>query len=160
VFSVVPSIALILLIVLNVNLIDVSIFDYFLNSIIFELMNILINNNIFNLFFGNGPKFTTSIIQVSSEAYGVDVGIFRVLMESGIFIFIGLILIILYYINRFLLMQQLEKYEKLPYMVLFFVMLSSIHTNLIITPPFYPLFGLCLAGILQKQKPVPKGLNP
>ena len=147
-----PAFIVVFVIINTIEFTNISVFDYFYNSFIMNISNALDGNTITSFLFGNGPKFSTTLYSYPSREYSVDIGIFRVLLESGILnftVFITLIYLMIkqYFKNdtRLLLMQ------KFPFIFLFLVMVSTIHTNLLFTAPFYPLFGLCIAGLYARS---------
>jgi hypothetical protein len=147
-----PAFIVVVVIINTIGFTNMSVFDYFYSSFIMNIYNGLDGNTITSFLFGNGPKFATSFYSYSSREYPASVGIFRVLLENGILnftVFIALIYLIIrkYFKNdtRLLLMQ------KFPFIFLFLVMVSTIHTNLLFTAPFYPLFGLCVAGLYVRS---------
>jgi hypothetical protein len=140
------------IIINTIEFTNMSVFDYFYNAFIMNIYISLDGNTITSFLFGNGPKFSSTLYSYSSREYPASVGIFRVFLESGILnftVFITLIYLIIkkYFKNdtRLLLMQ------KFPFIFLFLVMVSAVHTNLLFTAPFYPLFGLCVAGLYARS---------
>jgi hypothetical protein len=150
---IIPSLILVFIIVNTVQFIGISIIDYFYESFIINIYDAINGVSINSFLFGNGPKFTSNFYVNNTVEYSGDIGIFRVLMESGFIVFTVFLLIL------FMIVKKYFEYgnksilnKKFPYILLFFVMIFSIHTNLIFTAPFYPLFGLCVAGLFSLKK--------
>lgn len=146
-----PSLIMVFIIINTVGFTNESVIDYFYNAIIAGVVDMLDGNTITSFLFGNGPKFASSFYGYSSRDYANSIGIFRVLAESGILTFTVFTMLIYLIIKKYfknstdLLLKQ-----KFPFIFLFLVMISAVHTNLLFTAPFYPLFGLCVAGLYAR----------
>jgi len=148
----VPGFIVVFVIINIVEFTNVSIADYFYDAFIMNIFNTLDGNTITSFLFGNGPKFASSFYSYSSREYSGDIGIFRVLVESGIVTFTALIMLIYLMIKKYFKNgTDLLLMQKFPFIFIFLVMISSIHTNLLFTAPFYPLFGLCVAGLYARS---------
>ena len=108
-------------------------------------------NSIISFLGGNGPKFTTSAYAYVGGSSATDVGIFRILFEQGVVSFVFFIVIISIVLRQFFWAVRNELLiDKFPFILILCTMLFSVHTNMTITPPFYPLFALGVVGILLK----------
>lgn len=137
----------------SIDLAGMSAYQYLNEYIISSLYKLLTSNSIMAFLVGNGPKLTTSAYVYVTGSSAVDVGIFRILFEQGIVNFTFFIAIIIIVLKQFFwAVNNGFLIDKFPFILIFCTMLFSIHTNMTITPPFYPLFVLSMAGILLKGK--------
>jgi len=102
---------------------------------------------------GKGPILFSSGFNLIPENYIIDVGIFRVMQESGIINMLILITFIYKIITVCLNDIKLNKSKiTVLFSVLFTLLVCSVHTNFIIYPPYNILFALCSAWILSKDQ--------
>lgn len=127
---------------------DFNAIDYYNDSFVKNVFDAMVNTNLQSLLFGNGPKLVSSSYQTVTKDYSGDIGLFRILVELGIISFLILLFIVYLLIKKYLtITSNGEKLRKFPYIFLALTMLISIHTIIIFTPPFYPIFAVCIAGI-------------
>lgn len=147
------ALLIILLLITKIDLAGMSAYQYIENSYIGYVFDALISNSLLTFFMGYGPRLATSSIDYFAGEYAVDVGIFRILFEQGIINFAVFILIIYKIYNKYLTADKDSFLDnKFPFILIISTMLISAHTNMTITPPFYPLFALCVAGVVCKTK--------
>jgi hypothetical protein len=102
---------------------------------------------------GKGPILFSSGFELRPENYMIDVGIFRVMQESGIINMLILLAFIYKVISITIYDFKLNKSKLIIlFSVLFILTLSSVHTNFMIYPPFNILFAICTAWLLSKDK--------
>ncbi|OUV97691.1 MAG: hypothetical protein CBD02_02715 [Candidatus Pelagibacter sp. TMED142] len=129
-----------------------SIINYF-NSSIFNAIKIHLSSmRPMEILFGSGPIINSSIFKYFPDRFIVDIGIFRMFNDTGIFNFILFLYIVFYFIKKALLINSKIKSnfnEILLFML--FVLISLVHSNIIVTPPFYLLFIITCSGILSQH---------
>jgi hypothetical protein len=145
------AITIIFYLLTSIDLAGMSTYEYLSGYIVSPLYELLSSNSIVAFIMGNGPKLTTSAYEYGKGSSAVDVGIFRILFEQGMVSFSFFIAIIFVVIKRFLMaLNDGLLIYRFPYILILCTLLFSVHTNMTITPPFYPLFALSMAGILLK----------
>ena len=102
--------------------------------------------------FGKGPVIFSTGYQLIPENYKIDVGIFRIMQESG-FINMAIILMFIYLvISRAVRRIKNENSKQtLLFLIVFTLCLSSVHTNYIIVQPFSILVAISAAWIFSEN---------
>ncbi|NQU32108.1 MAG: hypothetical protein HQ521_02640 [Bacteroidetes bacterium] len=98
---------------------------------------------------GSGPIITSKGFFHISDSYVRDVGIFSVMQESGIinmYFILAFIAITLH--NGMLEIRKRPDKLRLACGILFTIGILSIHTNIILLPPFNVVFAFTAAGLL------------
>ena len=128
-------------------------FEYFNVTIFSGISNYFSEINILNLLFGSGPVITSNRFVFLPDRSLLDIGIFRIFSETGILNFI-LFFSILVHLFKKLLWLQIHHYSyySVSLFVIFCSLLTMIHGNMVIFPPFYPIFIAVTAGILTEHK--------
>lgn len=128
-------------------------FDYFRSAIIKGLFYHLAKIELLNILFGSGPIIFSGKFQYFPENFIVDVGIFRVFLENGLFAFM-LFATILFYIlkNNFWLVTNVPSAYNRSLLMMLLVLLSTFHSNWVFTPPFMVLFTMIISGITVQLK--------
>ena len=86
------------------------------------------------------------------DNYTTDVGIFRIMQESGIINMLIVLTFIYLAISKALKKIRTDDSQvSLIFLVLFSLCLTSIHTNYIIVPPFSILFAISAGWIFSKS---------
>jgi hypothetical protein len=141
------------LLLFTVSFIEISAASYFVDFIFYELIHYLSKLDFLEIFFGVGPRITSSGFYFLPEKFIIDVGIFRVFVESGIFAFIVFLVILVYF---FLRGYRASRYKDItevrPYLAIFIVFMLSVHANMALLPPFYPLFCAVCLGMLSRAE--------
>ena len=128
-----------------------SLLDYFLRRYLKTYIEFISNIEISEFLFGFGTRIIMGDFIFEASKSILDIGIFRVLTETGIFNFSLLIYIIL------MLFMKLQKliflfpsnfYKSL--LILFIIFLSLTHANVILLPPFYPIFLILICNIMNE----------
>ncbi len=128
---------------------DLRIIDYI------ELIYFNYDNSLLDLdwILGKGPILFSSGFKLRPENFNIDVGIFRVIQESGIINMLILITFIYKVITKSIYDIKFNKSKLIIiFSVLFVIPLLSVHTNFIIYPPFNILFAICTAWLLSKDR--------
>ena len=129
---------------------DDSLLDYFTDSIVAVSLKYFNNLDYFSFLFGVGPRITSSGFEFLPQGdFVIDVGIFRVFIETGLLNFIIFLIPILFVIiNGYKNLKKINNNIILLFLVLFYTTIFMVHANFSILPPFYPLFSLSVAGLL------------
>lgn len=130
-----------------------SAFSYFRGSLFFGAMSYLSSIDSINIIFGSGPVISSLKFEFYPKNFLLDVGLLRVLTETGFFNFFLFFLIIIFFLKRVFWLQynHSSKYHQ-SLMIIILVLLSMIHGNMVIFPPFYPLFVLVASAILVQYR--------
>jgi len=122
--------------------------EYFRSTIYSESLDYLANIDYSKFLLGVGPRFVSAGYEFVPESLLVDVGIFRVFVESG---FINMLLFFVFLISaayiccaKFALLVR-GQLVLLP--LIFFTYILAMHANMAILPPFFPLFAAVVSGI-------------
>jgi hypothetical protein len=128
-------------------------FEYLSATVFSTVSDFLSEIKNFNILFGSGPVILSSVYEFYPDKFMLDVGIFRVLSETGILNFILFFYILIHLFKKllWLLINHYSNYNASLFLI-FFTLLSMIHGNMVITQPFYPLFVAVTAGILTEHK--------
>ena len=101
---------------------------------------------------GKGPVIFSGDFQLIPDNYTTDVGIFRIMQESGIINMLIVLTFIYLAISKALKKIRTDDSQvSLIFLVLFSLCLTSIHTNYIIVPPFSILFAISAGWIFSKS---------
>ncbi len=128
-----------------------SLLDYFLRRYLKTYIEFISNIEISEFLFGFGTRIIMGDFIFEASKSILDIGIFRVLTETGIFNFSLLIYIIL---MLFIKLQKLiflfpSNFNK-SLLILFVIFLSLTHANVILLPPFYPIFLILICNIMNE----------
>lgn len=126
-----------------------SFFTYFQVTVLTSLIDHYSKIDLINIFFGSGPIINSSKFEYFPDQYIQDVGILRILTETGIFNFFLVILILFYFLKKafWLVLNYPTKYHK-SLLIMFLTLISSIHTIIFLTIPYYPLFVMVVSNIV------------
>lgn len=126
-----------------------SFFSYFKLTILTSLIDHYSKINLLNIFFGSGPIINSSKFGYFPNHFIQDIGILRILTESGIFNFFLVILILLYFLKKsiWIVVNYPSNYNK-SLLIMFLTLISSIHTIIFLGIPFYPLFVMIVSNII------------
>ncbi len=128
---------------------DLSPYEYFSEFVLYDFLNYLNNLSLLDFIFGQGPRITAVGFNYLPEVFLVDVGIFRVFLESGIVSFLIFIyILIIIAIRGFVSVRQKNAQTK-KFLLIFLTIIFLIHGNYTIIPPFYLLFVLSSSYILN-----------
>lgn len=129
---------------------EISPLDYFFESIVYSLASLFHQNLLFNWLIGLGPTLNVAGFMMRPENHITDVGVFKVMQESGIINMLFVLLFIFYTYRRiyFFLKFDMSK-QRIVCAILFSICLTVIHVNTISQPPFNVLFVLAVAGSLR-----------
>ena len=132
---------------------EYSPYAYFLSTIVNTTLNHFANVELINIFFGSGPIIDSLMFKYYPKNYLIDAGIFRVAVENGIFIFIFLLAIIFYILNKaFWLVINFPSNFNLSLLFILLVSLSIVHSNAFFTYPFFILLVIAVSGIIVQYK--------
>ncbi len=128
-------------------------YKYFESSILTALYNHFKNIELVNVFFGSGPIIDSNKFKYFPENFIIDVGIFRVLLENGLLIFVFFAAILFYFLKKnYLLVINLPSNYNRSLLFILLVLSSMVHSNWLITPPFMVVFAMVISGILVQYK--------
>jgi hypothetical protein len=132
---------------------QISALNYLSSIVLNEIFFYLAKLELLNILFGFGPIISSNKFMYFPENFIVDVGIFRVFFENGLFIFI-IFAIILFYIlkNNFWLVINFPSIYNRSLLIILLVLLSTVHSNWVLTPPFMVLFTVIVSGIIVQLK--------
>ena len=132
---------------------EISIFNYFKLTVLNNLIDFYTKIDFLNIFFGSGPIINSNKFEYFPENFIQDVGILRILIEAGIFNFFLLILILLYILKKiiWLVSNYPSKYNE-SLLIIFLTLLSSFHSTIFLTIPFYPLFVMIVSNVIVEYK--------
>ena len=127
--------------------------EYFSTNIFTGIYNYFSEISVLSLLFGSGPVIASNRFTFLPDSFLLDIGIFRVFTETGVINFI-LFFSILIHLFKKLLWLQIYYYSNYnaSLFVIFCSLLTMVHGNMVIFPPFYPLFVAVTAGILTEHK--------
>jgi hypothetical protein len=132
---------------------EYSPYAYFLSTIVNATLNHFANVELINIFFGSGPIIDSLMFEYFPKNYIIDVGIFRVAIENGIFIFIFFLAILFYILNKaFWLVINFPSNFNLSLLFILLVSLSIVHSNAFFTYPFFILLVIAVSGIIVQYK--------
>lgn len=137
-----------------------SIFMYFKLTVLNGLIDFYSKIDLINVFFGSGPIINSNKFEYFPENFLQDVGILRILTEAGIFNFFLIILILLYVLkkNIWLISNYPSNFNK-SLLIMFLSLLSSFHSIIFLTIPFYPLFVMIVSNIIVEYNLAKKPIN-
>ena len=138
----------------NLNVMgEKSAYDYLSSSILKGLLNHFAKIDISNFLFGSGPIIDSNKYKYFPENFVIDVGILRVFLENGLLVFVLFALILIYFLKKsyWLAINLPSNFNKsLLYMLL--VLLSLVHSNWFITPPFMIMYAIVISSIIVQYK--------
>ena len=131
-------------------------FKYFSDSILAVVIEFFQQLDLKSILFGIGPRITSEGFNFISKdkMFVIDVGMFRVFVETGIFNFILFAYIIFYGLKKGIIkLNNNFDLKIVNYFIIFLTMCLLVHANFSILPPFYPLFALCYCAlVIDKEK--------
>jgi hypothetical protein len=130
-----------------------TVFKYFKLTILTGIFDHFENIKIINFLFGSGPIISSEQFKFFPEKFIIDVGILRVLTEAGFFNFFLFILVLFYFLKKVLWLEvnYPSNYNK-SLLIMFLTLISSVHGNMAITSPFYPLFVMVVSSIVVQYR--------
>jgi hypothetical protein len=137
---------------INGSIMGISPAEYFIESSLSEFIKFVSKLNFLELMFGVGPRLTSTGFEFIPENFIIDVGVFRVFVESGaivFLVFIAILLIVLY--RGFSVSYYYDEPSVRPYVAIFLVFIGLVHANMTALPPFYPLFCAACSGMLYPR---------
>lgn len=137
-----------------------STFMYFKLTVLDGLINFYSKVDFINIFFGSGPVINSNKFEYFPNNFIQDIGILRVLTETGIFNFTILILILFYVLKKNIwLISNIPSNFNKSLLIMFLSLLSSFHTIIFLTIPFYPLFVMIVSNIIVEYNLANKSVN-
>ena len=127
-------------------------FDYAKSTSFAGLVTYINSMDVLMFLFGIGPRLTSEGFVFISSFFVIDIGIFRVFLEAGIFNFYLFIWILYRPLKRgFIALKDRSRNSTqfIWFFILFLTFLLLVHANMTSLPPFFPLFSACVAGILN-----------
>lgn len=126
---------------------------YFISTLGSQTSNLLANLKLSDIFFGYGPIIESSLFRTIVMGSLGDVGIFRIALENGFFLFIFFLLILFYILNKALwLTTNLSSNFNRSLLLMLITLSSLVHVIAIFTPPFSYLFIITVSGIIVQYK--------
>ena len=127
-------------------------FAYFINVFLVGYIGFFESLTFIDILFGVGPRITTVGFNYLNEnkTFLIDVGIFRVFVETGIINFLIFFTFLISILKKSItiLKNRFSIYSS-KYIIIFITFCLLVHANFSILPPFYPLFAISVAGILD-----------
>lgn len=134
----------------STSVMGISPVDYFMDTALVGLVKHTFTLDFWEVMFGVGPRLTSAGFEFIPDKFIIDVGIFRVFVESGIIAFIlFLMLLIKIFVLGFRASYDGNVSAVRPYLAIFVVFILLVHANMTALPPFYPLFCIACLGICQ-----------
>ena len=128
-------------------------FEYLNSSILYALSNHFAKIDISAFLFGSGPIIDSNRYKFFPENFVIDVGILRVFLENGLLIFIFFASILIYFlIKNYRLAIKFPSNFNRSLLYILLVLLSMVHSNWFITPPFMVIYAIVISGILVQYK--------
>jgi hypothetical protein len=130
-----------------------TVFKYFKLTILTGIFDHFENIKIINFLFGSGPIISSEQFGFFPEKFIIDVGILRVLTETGFFNFFLFLLVLFYFLKKILWLEvnYPSNYNK-SLLIMFLTLISAVHGNMAITSPFYPLFVMVVSSIVVQYR--------
>jgi len=128
-----------------------SLLEYFLRAYLKAYIKFISNIEISEFLLGFGTRITMGEFVFQSSKSILDIGILRVLTETGIFNFsllIYLMLLLFIKLQKLIFVFPSNFYKSL--LILFIIFLSLTHANVILLPPFYPIFLILICNIMNE----------
>jgi hypothetical protein len=143
-------IIIILISIIALNYYNFNPFVYFIDVFLVGYIGFFKSISLFDFIFGVGPRITTvGFNYINENKFLIDIGIFRVFVESGIINFLIFIMFLSsFFIKSLKILNNNFSKNSLIYILIFFTFCLLVHANFSLLPPFYPLFGLSIVGIL------------
>lgn len=128
-------------------------YEYLNSSILNALTNHFAKIDISAFLFGSGPIIDSNRYKYFPENFVIDVGILRVFLENGFLVFVFFASILIYFLkkNYWLAINLPSNYNRSLLFILL-VLLSMVHSNWFITPPFMIIFAAVTSGIVVQYK--------
>lgn len=121
---------------------------YLANSSIVGFLKFISELSITQILFGVGPRIVSEGYLFVPNLFIIDVGLFRVFVETGILNFLlFLIFILIVFWRGFVCLVSSSSVYVKPYFYIFLVFILLVHANVAMLPPFFPLFTVAVAGI-------------
>ena len=137
-----------------------SIFTYFKLTVLDGLIDFYSKIDLINILFGYGPVINSNKFEYFPNNFIQDIGILRVLTETGIFNFMILIIILFYVLKKNIwLISNIPSNFNKSLLIMFLSLLSSFHTIIFLTVPFYPLFVMIVSNIIVEYNLANKPVN-
>lgn len=135
-------------------------YDYLNSTILKALSEHFTKIDASAILFGSGPIIFSNRFKYFPENFIVDVGILRVFLENGLLIFVIFAAILFYLIkmNYWLAVNLPSNYNR-SLLYIFLVLISLVHSNWFITPPFMIIFIIIISGIVVQYKLSKMNLN-
>lgn len=131
-------------------------FEYLKETSLAAFYNYLLNSSYTDYLFGKGPRIVSDGYNFIPDDFIIDIGIFRVFIESGIFTFLFFLFFNYLVFKTALKILHKDKITSPSsitiYMTIFILFMLLIHGNMTILPPFYPLYAAAVAGIFSLSK--------
>ena len=128
-------------------------FEYLNSSIVYALSKHFAKIDISAFLFGSGPIVDSNRYKFFPENFVIDVGILRVFLENGLLIFIFFASILIYFlIKNYRLAIKFPSNFNRSLLYILLVLLSMVHSNWFITPPFMVIYAIVISGILVQYK--------
>lgn len=122
---------------------------YFQLTVLNSLIEHYSKIDLINIFFGSGPIINSNKFGYFPDHFIQDIGILRILTETGVFNFFLVILMLLYFLKKviWLVFYYPSNYNK-SLLIMFLTLISSFHAIIFLTIPFYPLFVMIASNII------------
>jgi hypothetical protein len=149
-----PFLFICILYILNLELfINKSIMVYFYETSLSEFVAFFGSMSLTNLLFGVGPRIIANGYYFIPENFIVDVGIFRVFIETGVFNFLLFLSTLFIVFHRcFYILKHTDGVAFYFVIFLFLIFISLVHANFTAFPPFFPLYVAIVAVIFDTFK--------
>lgn len=135
----------------RISVMEKSPIDYFMETSAGNFVKHSFMLDFWEVMFGVGPRLTSAGFEFIPDKFIIDVGIFRVFVESGIIAFILFLILLIQIFNRGFSASYYGNISAVrPYLAIFVVFILSVHANMTALPPFYPLFCIACLGMSQR----------
>jgi hypothetical protein len=127
-----------------------TVFDYVYSTSMIGFASYLVNLNFWSILFGSGPRFTSSGFEFVPDNFIIDVGVFRIFVETGAISFIIFLFFLTSIFRKgFNVGLKSDAYGGRVFFFLFLIFVLMVHANMTALPPFYPLFAVVVGGIVR-----------
>ena len=137
-----------------------SIFVYFKLTLLNGIIDFYSKVDLINIFLGSGPIINSNKFEYFPENFIQDIGLLRILTETGVFNFIILMMILFYFLkkNIWLILNNPSNFNK-SILVMLLTLLSSFHSIIFLTIPFFPIFVMVVSNIIVEYNLTKKTLR-
>jgi len=127
----------------------ISPITYFNESILESISSLFHKGLLLDWLFGIGPAMYVAGYEIQPDNYITDVGLFKVMQESGIINMLFVIIFIYFTYSRSLYALKIQfSKQRIVCAIILSTCLTSVHINCILQVPFNILFAIAVAGSL------------